>query len=138
MIKRSSQIHFRRASERVKKNTAMVSGSSCSRFRGSSEDRFKKNEILQKKVQIFHSRVLSNVMHRQSGFKKYLLLCEIKFTALQYNPLHGLYTFANDLVAFRFHSEVVLYQNVELLGSGPTKVHPNFQNEFPEVVLLIL
>ncbi len=65
-------------------------------------------------------------MHRWSGFKKYLLLCEIKFTTLQYNPLLILYTAANNLETFGFHLGIVLYLDGEFLGSQPAKFHSNF------------
>ncbi len=38
-----------------------------------------------------------------------VLLCEIKFTTLQYNPFLVLYTSANHLEVFGFHSGVILY-----------------------------
>ncbi len=58
--------------------------------------------------------------------------------ALQHNPLLVLYTPANYLEAFGFHSGVILYWNGQYLGSQPVKAPLNFQNEFHKVVLLIL
>ncbi len=66
-----------------------------------------------------------------------LLLCEVKFTALWYNPLLILYTPANDLEAFEFHSGVTLYWDGKFLGLQPAKAHSNIQNEYHEGFFLI-
>ncbi len=62
---------------------------------------------------------------RVAWIQKVLLLCEIKFTALQYNPLLVLYTPANDLEAYGFHLGVFLYWDGKFLGLWPVKVSMN-------------
>ncbi len=54
------------------------------------------------------------------GFKKYLLLCNIKFIDFHYNHLRVLYTPANNLEAFVFHSGVVFKKKCEV---GPWRRH---------------
>ncbi len=66
-------------------------------------------EIL-KALKNFLVQGLSQKQYADStGFKKYLLLCKIKFTALQYNPLLDVNMHANDLEDFGFHSGVFHY-----------------------------